>query len=210
MKGIILPVAMVLLFGVTAAAQSPCVSPGASAVCGMLLAQAAPDTPMMSGRQGPGPGQGGRMPGMRQMRHLEQFRLLKLLELLDLKEDQEAQFISKYRQMRKDERDDDQKERDLVGRLADLIKQSKASEKTLTAMADSIINLQEQSWRARQERLGQFKAILSGAQWAKFIIFHERFEQQMLEQLRGFREREAPEPDHREDSTKQKFDDDKF
>ncbi|MBD3403380.1 periplasmic heavy metal sensor [candidate division GN15 bacterium] len=173
---ILIAVALLVSGSMTAAA-APHMAP--------LLAQA--DTPVFSpGHHGKGHGG----PGMR--KHLEQFRLLKLLEFLDLEDDQEIAFLTRFKDLRAAEDSLEAERKTHVQQLAELVTQETPDDAAIMALIDSVRAKME----ARIEHFDGFvddvKDILTPAQLGKLVIFHDRFEYELLERVRGFQNRRGP------------------
>lgn len=156
----------------------------------IVLAQADPDSvaagdtasPDWSGFPGPATGE----------RHLDQLRLLKLLELLELSEDQEVSFVTMFHRVQKDTRQIEDEKRALVTQLADKLGSGDTDENAIMQLVEQI----HQKDRDRVERMDQFlreaQHILTPTQLGKLVIFHERFEAEMLKRLRAFHDRGGP------------------
>ena len=190
--------AVVLITSSLAAAQDDFdpVLPPLPVVCPdhLLWAQVAAD--MDPDSFGPGrPGFGGHGPrGMKgQMKHLEQFRILKLLEFLDIQEDQETEFITLFREMRRNQRELDIQRRELLDSLSGQLKSDSTNDRAILDLVDRMSALQEQRQEAMSQFHGKIRKILTPHQFGRAIIFHERFEMQILEKLRGFHDRRGME-----------------
>jgi Spy/CpxP family protein refolding chaperone len=134
----------------------------------------------------------GRMGWGKERKHLEQFRLLKLLELLDLKEDQEVDFITAFRTMRRERRELHEKRIEFVGKLADGLREQNLSDDDIRSLIYQITESAKQEGRVMENFLSTAQKILTPQQLAKLIIFQERFEYELLEEVRAFRERPRP------------------
>ena len=133
----------------------------------------------------------GNMRGMDlpQKKHLDQFRMLKLLELLDLNEKQEVPFIMAFDEFRRSTRELEEERQHLVGNLASGLKDASISENEISALITSIDKNEVARNAARGVFRDKVKSILTANQFGKLIVFEERFELQLLEQIREFRER---------------------
>ena len=125
----------------------------------------------------------------RQRRHLEQLRLLKLLEVLDLSDNQEEPFLSAFRAMRKAQRALDERKGDLIGRLSLQIQNSSKDDKKVNALVDSVVSIEDEKRVAIRGFFDKARTILTAEQAGKLVIFQERFEYELLERVREFRER---------------------
>jgi Spy/CpxP family protein refolding chaperone len=154
------------------------------------LAQADMDDSPMTG---PGPnGHFGRarrnyMGAMDQQRkHLEQFRMLKLLELLDLSEDKEIQFLTAFKGMRKDLDEIRDQRGQLIEDLATALKEDKVDQAMVDRTSKDLINLDREKTKIMEHFLQEARGILNPEQMGKFLVFQERFEFEILEQLKDF------------------------
>jgi Spy/CpxP family protein refolding chaperone len=132
----------------------------------------------------------GRMGLGKERKHIEQFRLLKLLELLDLKEDQEVDFIKAFRTMRSERRDLHEKRMELVNSLADGLRDQNIADNEIRQDVQQISELAKQEERVMENFLNTAQKILTPQQLGKLIVFQERFELELLEGVREFRERQ--------------------
>ncbi|MFQ6007720.1 MAG: hypothetical protein ACE5K8_02095, partial [Candidatus Zixiibacteriota bacterium] len=126
----------------------------------------------------------------KERKYLEQFRLLKLLELLDLKEEQEVDFIIAFRRMRRERRDLHEKRGELVSSLAEGLREQNISDDEIRLHVQQISELAKQEGHIMEQFLTDAQKILTPQQLGKLIIFQERFEFELLEGVRAFRERQ--------------------
>ncbi len=122
-------------------------------------------------------------------KHLEQLRLLKLLEFLDLDEGADMEFIVAFRSFRKGERELHDVRRELVDTLATGIKEDGLSDSEIYALVEQIRENDLARQTHREKFLGEIRSLLSAEQYARFVIFNEKFELELLENVRSFRER---------------------
>lgn len=125
-------------------------------------------------------------------KHIEQFRILKLLELLDLREDQELEFITAFHSMRRERRQLHEKRIALVDELADGLRTETAPDMEINRLIREISKLGNQQEQAMEDFLGKAQKILSPSQLGRLVVFHERFEFELLEAVKAFRERQPP------------------
>lgn len=130
--------------------------------------------------------------GRRFDKHIEQFRILKLLELLDLQEDQELGFITAFHSMRRERRQLHEKRIALVDELADGLRMETAPDMEINRLIRDISKLGNQQERVMEDFLSEAQKILTPSQLGRFIVFHERFEFELLEAVKAFRERQPP------------------
>ena len=141
------------------------------------------------GRMGRGFGDSGKR-GM-QKKNLENLRLLKLLEVLDLDDDQNDLFISSFSKFRKNSKVVREEVESEVTILAEYLKQENKSDDVILKKVDMIISKKEEFEKERKRFFERVKDILTPEQLGKMMVFQERFERELLEQVRGFR---APRP----------------
>jgi Spy/CpxP family protein refolding chaperone len=125
-------------------------------------------------------------------RNLENLRMLKLLELLDLDSGQNEKFISMFADFRKRDREITDNIRVEIDSLADLLRSENPREEAIRDRIDRIEALrrqQDQNSRAFHEDVMK---VLTLEQAGKMIVFEERFERELLETVRGFREKYPP------------------
>lgn len=150
-------------------------------MAGSLLAQ--PDSAPPPEFRGGGPHH-----RWRQMaENIENLRLLKLLEAVDLTEEQSAKFVPLFQRFRKDFKESLDQRRELVDTLAGLV-DSNASDAELNAGIQKLIDLKAKMEKQQNDFLAESRAILTTKQLAKLVIFQERFEREILQSLREFRQ----------------------
>ncbi len=124
-------------------------------------------------------------------KNLENLRLLKLLEVLDLEEDQNDQFISAFSKFRKNSKAIKEKVEGEVTSLGEYLKQDNRSDNVILEKVDLIVSMKEEFELERKNFFERVKDILTPEQLGRMMVFQERFERELLEQVRGFR---APKP----------------
>ncbi len=135
----------------------------------------------------------GRMGSQRKFgKHIEQFRLLKLLELLDLKDDQEVDFITVFHSMRRQRHQLHEKKMALIDELADGLRNGTASDSEINRLIREIAKSDDQQEQVTADFLSEAQRILTPSQLGRFIVFRERFEFELLEAVKAFRERQPP------------------
>lgn len=123
-------------------------------------------------------------------KHLEQLRILKLLELLDLNEDQDIEFIRFYRKHRRDIKQIDKEHQNRLKKLSDGLRNKNISEKAIFRLSTEILDISDERFKLHRSFLNEARQILSPEQFGKLIVFQERFERELLEQVRQFRNQE--------------------
>ena len=121
--------------------------------------------------------------------YLEQFRLLKLLELLDLEENQEEKFIRAFSRIRREIGKVAERRQEVVGRLARALGEESPDQRDLDRLIGEVIQINEEKQKLGQEFLRESRGYLTAVQAAKFVIFQERFEYELLEKVKQFQER---------------------
>ncbi|MBU8932564.1 MAG: hypothetical protein KOO62_01020 [candidate division Zixibacteria bacterium] len=122
-------------------------------------------------------------------KHIEQLRLLKLLELLDLSPDQETQFIVAFRQFRKGLRGIHRARVEIIDQLATGLKDNSLAPKNIY---EFIANLEKLAVERRiQDKtfIEKARELLDARQLGKLVIFQERFEQALIEDVKAFHDR---------------------
>jgi len=129
-----------------------------------------------------------------QRKHLEQLRMLKLLELLDLDEDQEIEFLTSFRTMRREHGTLQDKKIKQVDDLVEELNAEKIDDQRVKQMVDNIMNLEQERGKVMQAFIDEVSALLSAEQLGKLIVFQEKFEVELLENLKNFRSRKGRNP----------------
>ena len=150
-----------------------------------LLAQAdetmgSPDRPRNR------PGERGHM--MRQRKYVEQFRLLKMLELLELNEDQELTFLTAYNSMRRELREIDEERLRLIEELAGGLRSEAISDSAVGDLTENIFKADKLKRQVQSDFMQQASTTLTPRQFGRLVVFHERFERELLDRVRAFRE----------------------
>lgn len=125
-------------------------------------------------------------------KNLENLRLLKLLEVLDLEDDQNDQFISafsKFRKKSKSIREDIEHE---ITSLAEYLGWENKSDNVIMEKVDLIAKIKDNFEKERRKFFEKIKGILTAEQLGRMMVFQERFERELLEQVRGLRAPKAP------------------
>lgn len=125
----------------------------------------------------------------RKRRHLDQLRILKLLEMLNLDEDQELEFIHVFQSMRRKHRKLQQERVETIETLAQSLEENSVTEEQIKRTLSRIEELDSEDQAGKRRFHEQAGAILAADQMGKLIVFHARFEHEILNQLREFRGR---------------------
>ena len=129
-------------------------------------------------------------------KNLENLRLLKLLEVLDLSEDQNDQFILAFSKFRKNSRLIRENIEGEIIFLGEYLKKENKSDNVIMEKVDLIIRIKEDFEKERKKFFEKIKDILTAEQLGRMIVFQERFERELLEQVRGFRAPKPPDAPH--------------
>jgi Spy/CpxP family protein refolding chaperone len=127
--------------------------------------------------------------GMHEQRakNLENLRLLKLMEVLNLSDEQSPKFIEAYASFRKDSRQINDNIQSAVDSLAGYLASPNINNDLITKSISQITSLKAQ----REQRLTEFhkkiEGFLTTEQMGKLVVFEERFERELIENVRGFR-----------------------
>ena len=124
-----------------------------------------------------------------QRKHIEQLRLLKLLEVLDLTEEQQPKFMSAFTGMRKNLRELDDRKSAVIELLSEELKSSKPDDRKINGMVDSVLRVEADKRRTIRTFVDDMRVTLTPVQIGRLIVFTERFEFELLERVREFRER---------------------
>jgi hypothetical protein len=124
---------------------------------------------------------------MRQRKHLEQLRILKMLELLDLSEDQEVPFLTAFNSMRQEQHDLEEQTNLVLDTLAAEMQSGSVSEARLNGLIDRAKSLEQEKFSRLMAFMDEAGTMLTPEQMAKLLIFHKRFEAELLEQVGRFR-----------------------
>jgi len=122
-------------------------------------------------------------------KHLEQFRILKLLELLDLDDSQQIDFMQAFTTVRREMGNLDQQKQDVITRLSAGLYDRTVSDEEVYKMVDEIVRIEKEKRTMSERFMNESKRYLTAKQVGKLLIFQERFEYQLLEQVKQFRNR---------------------
>jgi len=138
------------------------------------------------------PDMGGMGKGGRHSDNLDNLRMLKLLEVLDLDEDQSTEFIATFAAFRKEMKEIRKATETEVDQLIELLKEEKPPEDKIKEKIDEIDALKTRFNINMDNMRMKAKEILTTTQYAKMIVFQERFERELIKSVRGFRGGKAP------------------
>jgi len=138
--------------------------------------------------QGP-PWGGGTGDPEQHSRNLDNLRLIKMLEFLDLTEEQNTKFISVFVAFRKNDRQISEEIPKKIDQLADLLKQEKPAESEIREMIAGIDSLRDKKLQIIKNFHTDIAAFLTPIQLGKSMVFEDRFERELISNVRGFRMR---------------------
>ncbi|MFH2036235.1 MAG: hypothetical protein ABIJ45_07530 [Candidatus Zixiibacteriota bacterium] len=134
-----------------------------------------------------------------QEKNLDNLRLIKLLDLLELSDGQNDKFIAAYSSHRIESRQIREEIETEVQTLTNLIQAENPNDALIQKQIDKVEGLMEQMLNSVRKLHNKMKEILTVVQMGKMIVFENRFERELLETVRGFREKHGMMPD--DDST---------
>ncbi|MFZ5981472.1 MAG: hypothetical protein ACOYVF_12670 [Candidatus Zixiibacteriota bacterium] len=129
-----------------------------------------------------------------QRKHLEQLRMLKLLELLDLSDEQELQFLTSFRSMRRATFELQREKMNLVDTLVEAVSAEKIDDGKINQAIDDIMRLEQERNRVMESFIDEVRGFLNVEQLGKLLIFQEKFEIELLENLKNFQSRKGRNP----------------
>ena len=132
-----------------------------------------------------------------QRKHIEQLRLLKLLELLNLSKEQEIPFLTAFNETRQKGDSLESLNRDYVDQLSAGLEAGTLSDADIYKLVDKISDGVKARMKTIDDFVAKAKDMLTADQYGKLVIFHMRFEAQMLEQLKSFRDNRRQGPGQR-------------
>jgi Spy/CpxP family protein refolding chaperone len=127
--------------------------------------------------------------GMREQRarNLENLRLLKLMEVLDLNDEQSPKFIEAYASFRKDSRQINDDLQNAVDSLAGILNADKIDKSAIEKWISQIMSLKAKREKRLVEFHNEIGSFLTTEQMGRLVVFEERFERELIENVRGFR-----------------------
>jgi len=125
--------------------------------------------------------------------NMENLRLIKLLEAVDLSQEQSEKFVPLFHGFRKDTKALHEQQKQLIDSLAEMVRRDASDDRIDRTLKDLEANRGQVD--ARWSRfLVDCGAVLTRKQVARLVVFHERFDREMLEALREFRRHPGAEP----------------
>ena len=133
-------------------------------------------------------------PGSRQeaLQRITMLRIFKLTEMLELNEEDAARLFPVIQRYDRQFREIMEKKEKLMHRLRQELQQERPDEAKLHKLVDEILVLEREAMRLRTEQFKELKQILTAQQYAKYLIFDQRFREdlnRMLDDIRRQRPR---------------------
>ncbi len=128
----------------------------------------------------------------RMRKHIEQLRMLKLLEMLDLGEDQEVEFLTVLSRFRSDMAKLDEERTVILDSLAKGLGDESLTKDRIYGYSDRIQKTMVDHGEVMMNFMNRCREILTAQQFGEMIVFQERFDKQLLERVRAFREGSGP------------------
>lgn len=123
-------------------------------------------------------------------KYLEQLRILKLLELLNLNEDQDIEFMQLFRKHRMTVKENENEHNLKIAELSEGLKNESITDANIFRLTAEVEKNADARVVLEKSFLNESKKILSAEQFGKLVVFQERFERELLEQVRQFRNQE--------------------
>ncbi|MDH5684416.1 MAG: hypothetical protein OEZ20_08130 [candidate division WOR-3 bacterium] len=118
---------------------------------------------------------------------IETLRKVRLIEELKLTEEQSIKFFPRVNEMKEAKQAFNQKRRDLIVELADLLEKSPKSPKEIETKLDELFKLEEDFNKKETALKKEIRKILTPEQEVRLLLFQIRFDQEMREMIRGIR-----------------------
>lgn len=117
-------------------------------------------------------------PAFRAKERIAEFLKMKLLEFLDLDEETSNKFLPKYSQSEKIIGEKHQKLQDAVLDLEYLLRK-KAKKEDIQKQTQAVMEAQQDLTNAMFEQQKEIKSVLNDEQFAKFLVFINRFREEI-------------------------------
>ncbi len=125
-------------------------------------------------------------------KNLENLKLIKLLELLELTDEQSDKFIGEFTKFRKKAGDLNKQREMEIETLSKLLQEETPDKIKIKQSIDSLHQILQNRMKIGLGFHQQIETILTIEQLGRMVIFQERFDREILESIRGFRDRMAP------------------
>lgn len=117
-------------------------------------------------------------PAFRAKERIAEFKKMKLLEILDLDEQTSNKFLSKYNQAEKVIGEKHEKLQEAILDLEYLLRK-KAKKEDIQKQSQVVTDLQRDLMNTMFEQQKEIKTVLSEEQFAKYLIFENRFREEI-------------------------------
>lgn len=121
-------------------------------------------------------------------RRLEQLRMRKMQEFLQLSPEQREKLMPLLRESRRELRQIEGERRLVIDDMAEEVKSNRPNEDRLGQLISKLGDLDQKRVDLKRKFFDQAKNVLEPVQMAKLVIFESRFEEELLERVRGMRE----------------------
>ena len=128
--------------------------------------------------------------------------MLKMLEVLDLDEDQEIDLLVHFKAQRTRMRALRDTLTSVVTELADGLRAEELSSDEIYRFGEELGRLELAFMASRQQFRNGVRDLLTPEQYGRLLVFEERFDLELIESIRSFRDRRAP-----DDRGRQEYDD---
>jgi Spy/CpxP family protein refolding chaperone len=125
---------------------------------------------------------------------IEIYMVARMKRSLDLSGEQERIVIPLVEQINSTRRDTNRRRRLLMMKLRPLIEDESSSDRDITRLIDELVEMEREFRDEEVRSRGQIRAALNPRQQARFIVFQERFRQEMENRVRRLQEGEGPRP----------------
>lgn len=120
-------------------------------------------------------------PHRKAMERISTFKKIKLLEILDLKEEQSNKFLIAYSKYEKKERELQEEARETTEDLEKAIR--KENEADVKKYLKELVDKKKELLDNMLERHEEFKKMLTEIQFAKYVVFNEKFKHELGRRL---------------------------
>ncbi|MGQ9820039.1 MAG: hypothetical protein ACUVQ1_09000, partial [Candidatus Kapaibacteriales bacterium] len=117
-------------------------------------------------------------PAFRAKERITEFKKMKLLEILDLDEQTSNKFLSKYNSAEKLIGEKREKLQDAILDLEYLLRK-KAKKEDIQKQSQIVMDAQSDLMNTMFEQQKEFKSVLNDEQFAKYLIFENRFREEI-------------------------------
>ncbi len=124
--------------------------------------------------------------------NLENLRMLKLLEVIDLDEEQNVEFLALFASSRKKMKEIREEMESEVDELIEILKDENPDESLIKEKLGKIEVLKKRFTDNFENLQNKAKEILTTVQYAKMLVFQERFERELIQSVKGFRNNPPP------------------